>query len=150
MEFEIKENNEVIKSSIKDEIIKGTLEFSKIDFSSEEPLPNTLIEIYKENDELVFSGRTNEEGKIVIEELEYGKYYILEKEAPAGYLLNEEKMDFEIKEDGEIVKAVMMDEIIKVPDTLKNESYGIVVKAVMMDEIIKVPDTLKNESYGIV
>ena len=80
----------------------------------------------KENDELVFSGRTNEEGKIVIEELEYGKYYILEKEAPAGYLLNEEKMDFEIKEDGEIVKAVMMDEIIKVPDTLKNESYGIV------------------------
>ena len=126
MEFEIKENNEVIKSSIKDEIIKGTLEFSKIDFSSEEPLPNTLIEIYKENDELVFSGRTNEEGKIVIEELEYGKYYILEKEAPAGYLLNEEKMEFEITDDGEIVKAVMMDEIIKVPDTLKNESYGIV------------------------
>ena len=126
MKFEIKENNEVIKSSIKDEIIKGTLEFSKIDFSSEEPLPNTLIEIYKENDELVFSGRTNEEGKIVIEELEYGKYYILEKEAPAGYLLNEEKMEFEITEDGEIVKAVMMDEIIKVPDTLKNESYGIV------------------------
>ena len=37
---------------------------------------------------------------------------------------NEERMYFEIKEDGEIVKAFMMDEIIKVPDTLKNESYG--------------------------
>lgn len=124
MYFEIKENNEIVKSSIKDEIIKGTIEFSKIDFSTEEPLPNTLIEIYNDNDELVFSGRTNDEGKIVVEELEYGKYYILEKEAPEGYLLNEERMYFEIKEDGEIVKAVMMDEIIKVPDTLKNESYG--------------------------
>ncbi len=124
MYFEIKENKEVVKSSIKDEIIKGTIEFSKIDFSTEEPLPNTLIEIYNDNDELVFSGRTNDEGKIVVEELEYGKYYILEKEAPDGYLLNEERMYFEIKEDGEIVKAVMMDEIIKVPDTLKNESYG--------------------------
>jgi len=124
MYFEIKENNEIVKSSIKDEIIKGTLEFSKLDFSTEEPLPNTLIEIYNDNDELVFSGRTNDEGKIVVEELEYGKYYILEKEAPDGYLLNEERMYFEIKEDGEIVKAVMMDEIIKVPDTLKNESYG--------------------------
>ena len=124
MYFEIKENKEVVKSSIKDEIIKGTLEFSKLDFSTEEPLPNTLIEIYNDNDELVFSGRTNDEGKIVVEELEYGKYYILEKEAPDGYLLNEERMYFEIKEDGEIVKAFMMDEIIKVPDTLKNESYG--------------------------
>ena len=124
MYFEIKENKEVVKSSIKDEIIKGTLEFSKLDFSTEEPLPNTLIEIYNYNDELIFSGRTNEEGKIIVEELEYGKYYILEKEAPDGYLLNEERMYFEIKEDGEIVKAVMMDEIIKVPDTDKSENYS--------------------------
>ena len=123
MYFEIKENNEVVKSSLKDEIIKGTLEFSKIDFSTSDPLPNTLIEIYDELDNLVYSGRTDEEGKIIIEELEYGKYYILESEAPVGYLLNPEKMYFEITENGEIVKAVMEDEIIKVPDTSTNENH---------------------------
>ena len=53
-----------------------------------------------------------------------GKYYILEKEAPEGYELNEEKMWFEIKEDGEIIKATMKDEqIIEVPDTEKNKDY---------------------------
>ena len=124
MYFEIKENNEVVKASMKDEDIKGTLEFSKIDFSTEEPLPNTLIEIYNEFDELIFSDRTNEEGKVIIEELKYGKYYIVEKEAPEGYLLNPERMYFEIRENGEIVKATMKDEIIKVPDTDKTENYS--------------------------
>ena len=123
MYFEIKEDGEIVKSSMKDEIITGTLEFSKTDYSTDEPLPNTLIEIYKaDTDELVFSGRTDENGKIVIDKLEYGKYYILEKEAPEGYQLNNEKMYFEITEQGKIVKANMKDQqIVKVPDTSKNE-----------------------------
>ena len=123
MYFEIKEDGEIVKATMKDEIITGTLEFSKVDFSTDEPLPNTLIEIYNaDTDELVYSERTDENGKIVIENIEYGKYYILEKEAPEGYQLNTEKMYFEIKENGEIVKATMKDEqIVEVPDTSKNE-----------------------------
>ena len=91
---------------MKDKKITGSLDFTKLDFSTDETLPNTLIQIYNENDELVFEGRTDENGKITIEELTYGKYYILEKEAPEGYELNTEKMWFEIREDGEIVKSV--------------------------------------------
>ena len=60
------------------------------------------------SDEVVFTGVTDESGKIFINELEYGKYYILEKEAPEGYLLNTEKMYFEIKTNGEIVKAHLL------------------------------------------
>ena len=118
MPFEIKENGEIIKSTMKDEDITGSLEFTKLDFSNDNPLPNTLIEIYNENDELVYSGRTDENGKITINELKYGKYYILEKEAPEGYEINPEKMWFEIKEDGEIVKSIMKDhQIVEVPNT---------------------------------
>lgn len=122
--FEIKDDGEIIKAEMKNKPLMGSLEFTKVDFSTGEVLPDTLIEIYNENNELVFSGRTNEEGKIVINELRYGKYYILEKEAPEGYELNDEKMWFEITEDGQIVKSKMKDhkKVIEVPNTL-SESY---------------------------
>lgn len=122
--FEIKEDGSIEKANMTNKPITGILEFSKVDISTSEPLPNTLIEIYNDNDELIYSGRTDENGQIKIDELRYGKYYILEKEAPEGYELNTEKMYFEITEDGEIVKSVMEDKIIEiheVPNTEANE-----------------------------
>lgn len=123
--FEIKEDGKIVKAEMTNRPILGTLEFTKVDISTSEPLPNTLIEIYNENEELVFSGRTDENGMIIIEELRYGKYYVLEKEAPNGYILNEEKMFFEILEDGEVVKTTMVNEqvVIEVPNTGLSDYY---------------------------
>lgn len=122
--FEIKKNKEIVKANMKDKPITGILEFTKTDVSTSEALPNTLIEIYNENDELIFSGRTNENGKIIIPGLRYGKYYIVEKEASEGYNLNPNKMWFEILEDGKVVKSTMTDEkmVVEVPNTNKNDN----------------------------
>ena len=110
-------------------IPKGELDFKKTDFVESKGLPDTLIEIYDLEDNLVFSGRTDVNGDIVIKELPVGKYYILEKEAPLGYLLNNEKLFFEIKENGEVVKCVMKDELeVLVPDTL---SYAFPFKEIV-------------------
>ena len=118
---------------MKNKPVTGTLEFTKTDVSTGEPLPNTLIEIYNDKDELIFSGRTDDNGKITISEIRYGKYYILEKEAPEGYTLNPERMYFEIKEDGEIVKATMTDEkvIVEVPSTGITDSHFIEIVGTM-------------------
>ena len=115
--FEIKEDGQTVKASMTNEKIKGRLEFTKTDISTSEPLPNTKIEIYNDKDELVFEKATNENGQIIIENIEYGKYYIIEKEAPVGYILNDEKMYFEIKENGEVVKSEMTN--TKIKGTLK-------------------------------
>ena len=132
MFFEIKENGEIVKATMTNEKIKGDLEFTKIDFSTSEPLSNTTIEIYNISDEVVFTGVTDESGKIFINELEYGKYYILEKEAPDGYLLNTEKMYFEIKTNGEIVKATMTnDRYVEVPNTLSETPNFISIVSIL-------------------
>ena len=89
-----------------------------------------MIEIYNENDELLFSKRTDDKGIIIIDALPLGKYYILEKEtASEDYILNTEKIHFEIKEDGEIVKAKMTNEkvIVEVPDTLTKQPYKVYI-----------------------
>lgn len=133
--FEILENGEIIKAEMKNKPVTGTLEFTKLDFSTHEPIPYTLIEIYNSKDEIIFSGRTDEKGMIVIPELIYGKYYIVEKEtASPDYILNDEKMYFEILEDGKIVKATMYNEKVKieVPDTEKNDSNIFLIIGILL------------------
>ena len=113
---------------------KSEFELSKIDVSTGKSLPNTLIEIYLINDNneeiLMFAGRTDEFGKIIVKNLPLGNYFFIEKEAPVGYNLNEERMLFQILENNEIVKAIMTNEQIpvEIPNTFlsKNIIFDIV------------------------
>lgn len=101
----------------------GKLEFTKTDLISSEAIPNTKIQIYNDEDKLIYSGMTGQDGKIVIDKLPLGKYYIIETKSAIGYKLSDEKIYFEILENGEIVKANMKNEkiIVEVPNTEKNE-----------------------------
>lgn len=122
--FELKykdQYTDIVSLSIqlKNYLKKSDLDFTKVDFSTSEPIPNTTIEIYIEQengDILVGSYITDENGKVTIKDMPVisgMKYYILETNAADGFILNEEKMYFEFTENGEVIKSTMTNEKIK-------------------------------------
>ena len=115
--------------NLKNYLGKGDFELTKVDLSTGNPIEGALIEIFTENDELIYSGRTDKDGKIYVKGLESGrKYKFKESEAPEGYILNDKIHEFEIKENGEIVKDTLSNEkiVIDVPNTSAND-YKILI-----------------------
>lgn len=110
--------------NIENELPKGSLELIKIDKTNGNKLPNTKFQLYTENDEFILETVTNEEGKILIENLPLGKYYLVEVETVEGYILDSNKICFEIKENKEVINLTVENEpVIEVPNTLLNKDY---------------------------
>lgn len=120
---------------LKNNLKKGNLEFTQLDLMNGKVIPNTIIEVYTENNELVFSGKTDENGKVIIEGMKVGKYYIKEKKSAEGYLVSDEIITFEIKEDNETIKAEMKN--IHISEGVLERHIDIISKEVLYSEIHK-------------
>ena len=104
--------------------IVGELELTKTDISDGKVLANVGFRICNEAGEIVAEGYTDENG-VAKFTLRYGKYTYEEFEALDGYIPDTKKYPFEIKEDGEIVKAAMTNEKIpEVPQTGDESNIG--------------------------
>lgn len=100
--FEITKDNFIIKDALTNEKY-STVEITKTDLSGENPVPGATIEIYKvdgDKDTLIYTGITDESGKIYYDKFTKGEYYFIETKAPEGYIINEEKHPFSITESG--------------------------------------------------
>ena len=71
-------------------------------------LQGACIEIWNEDEHVVFEGTTDEYGVVEIYELPIGKYRIVELIAPAGYVLDDSVYEFEIMPDGSVVGDTVM------------------------------------------
>lgn len=98
-------SKEPIKINIKNRLIMGGIEITKLDTISGEKLPNAKFQIKNENNEVIGEGVTDDKGIVRFDKLPYGKYTYREIEAPKGYIIDREEHHFEIKEDGKILKA---------------------------------------------
>ena len=104
--------------------IVGELELTKTDISDGKVLANVGFLIRNEAGEIVAEGYTDENG-IAKFTLRYGKYTYEEFAALDGYIPDTKAYPFEIKEDGEIVKAAMTNERIpEVPQTGDESNIG--------------------------
>ncbi len=96
--------------------ITGDIEITKTDIADGKPLANVGFRIKDAEGNTVIEGYTDENG-IAKFTLRYGKYTYTEFDALDGYYANTEEYPFEIKEDGQIIKAAMTNEKIPVPDS---------------------------------
>ena len=110
--------DEITNVTFENEKIKGFVEITKVDSKDEnKKLEGAKFGLYNENDELIDTLTTDENGKATSDELVKGKYYL--KELDTGsvyYLLNQDTFEFEIVNNGETV-----------PVTIKNEGTDIEV-----------------------
>ena len=132
--FEIIEDGAIIEVENKagvgfiNEPIRGKLELTKKDVSDGKLLPNAGFRIKDEDGNIVATGKTDQNGLATFT-LRYGKYTYQEYDAPEGYQIDEKEYPFEIKEDGQIVKATMTNEkkpveVITTPKTGDESNVG--------------------------
>ena len=138
-------------------IKKSILEITKIDYSSNKVLKDAKLAIYDLNNNLIFTGITNEEGILKIKNLDIGKYYIKEIEAPKYYNLSEEKIYFDVKKDGELIKISITNErnsgtlkFLKVDDKTKLGLKDTKIRVTYLDTNEVLFEGLTNESGEII
>lgn len=88
----------------------------KTDITTGKPVPGAMIEIYNADETIFFSGKTDENGEIVLREVPAGSYTYRETVAPAGFALNTQTFEFTIDHHG---KVTGITEITDEPITLK-------------------------------
>ena len=102
----------------------GGLWLTKKDVSDGKLLPGVGFRIRNEDGEIVAEGYTDDNGEAKFT-LRVGKYTYQEFSALEGYELDDAEYPFEIKENGEIVKAVMTNEKSWIPQTGDESHLGL-------------------------
>lgn len=111
----------------KNETIRGAVELTKVDGdNTEKALKGVKFKLYnsddspatdKDGNELPYFF-TNDQGKIIVENLAYGDYYFKEVATIDGYVLGDQRVEFEIRESGTTVPVDI--ENYKEPDIEKD------------------------------
>ncbi|CAM2079500.1 MAG: SpaA isopeptide-forming pilin-related protein [uncultured Clostridium sp.] len=109
--FTIQNNGETVQLEMENTIKKGRVELLKVDEDTNRPLQGITFELCK-GDEVVGEYVTDENGKIVVENLPWGNYYWVEIATDDNYILDQDKFyDFFIEEDGQVIEITATNKV---------------------------------------
>ncbi|HAT4361796.1 TPA: Cys-Gln thioester bond-forming surface protein [Clostridium perfringens] len=122
--FEIKDG-QITKANLKDERTTGVLEFTKTDVATGEILEGAKIKIEclegLDQGKVIEFTSSKEGNKFTLAK---GKYRISETQAPNGYELTNETGEFEINEQGQVVKCNLTNKKFEIVKTGSNFDFN--------------------------
>ncbi|MBO3339685.1 SpaA isopeptide-forming pilin-related protein [Clostridium perfringens] len=122
--FEIKDG-QITKANLKDERTTGVLEFTKTDVATGEILDGAKIKIEclegLDQGKVIEFTSSKEGNKFTLAK---GKYRISETQAPNGYELTTETGEFEITEQGQVVKCNLTNKKFEIVKTGSNFDFN--------------------------
>ncbi len=119
---------------IDNRLIKGNIKLVKVDETDRTiPLAGAVFEVRNESGERVDELTTNSQGEAMSKELAYGKYTLVETQAPDGYELSEQTYEAELSE---------AEPLVTVTATNARKKGGFVIKKVDAQK----PETILPEA----
>ena len=138
----------------KKEIVEGSVVFIKKLKTSNVSIINkdddnnkikgTIIEVSKNNKNSE-KKETDENGEITIKDLDIGTYCFKETSISSKYILNDNKICFDVLGDGKDKKFEIINQLKS-----DNEKSNAGIKKLNINKIIKVPNTLSNKSISFI
>ena len=154
--FSIKTNGQLVSKTVTNTLASvsvGTLQITKIDSTTSKPLEGSTFEVLDSSEDVVQTGTTNEEGKLIISNLPLGNYTYVETVAPTGYILNNTPVSFSIRTNGQVVVEQVANilaegslQIIKVDETTNAPLEGATFQ--VLNSLGEVVETETTNSDG--
>ncbi|ASJ51801.1 SpaA isopeptide-forming pilin-related protein [Bacillus cereus] len=110
-QIEVK-TGEVATITVQNTKVKGNIEIKKLSDSGK-TLPKVEFTVYTAEGKEITKTITNEQGIAQVKDLPYGKYYFVETKGVEGYLFNQTKYPFEIKEQGKTLTFTVENKEVK-------------------------------------
>jgi uncharacterized surface anchored protein len=121
----------------------------KVEDKDGNPIDDGKYGLYDEEHVLIKEIEPDENGEIIIDELEKGKYIIKEIESPEGYKEKEEELEIELVVGEKTKEVRIVYEMIEVPNTDNANRTIIISFIVMMIGMMLVIMKLKNNKEKI-
>ena len=153
---------ENIETAITINVQKTKLEITKIDKDTQSINPSgsaqldgAIYELFDEENNLI-QELTIKENQSIINNLDYGNYYLKEKAPGIGYKLNIKKYEFSITKEKPIISLILENEVIKKKivlekkygesNNLENESN---ITFLVFNQNNEIVETITTNEYGI-
>ena len=104
---QVRDAGQTIEKTVTNALKKGKVEVTKVDADDNtKKLAGVKFEL-KQGDEVKYEGTTDANGKLVIDNVIYGDYKLVEKETLENYNLNTNPVDVSIKAQGQLVEKTV-------------------------------------------
>ena len=104
---QVRDAGQTIEKTVTNALKKGKVEVTKVDADDNtKKLAGVKFEL-KQGDEVKYEGTTDANGKLVIDNVIYGDYKLIEKETLENYNLNTNPVDVSIKAQGQLVEKTV-------------------------------------------